>query len=63
MTFVGYLWDGNDPDRRYIQAGWAMTAIAEHLEAAYHGEIRRLLITVPPGFSTVSGETTQAACS
>ena len=31
--------------------GWAMQAIAEHLEAVTFGELNRLLINVPPGFS------------
>jgi len=32
-------------------SGWVVEAICEHLEAVSRGEIKRLLINVPPGFS------------
>ena len=32
-----------------LKWGWALDSICEHLEAVTSGEIRRLLITVPPG--------------
>lgn len=53
MALTGYLWDITDPGEPLI-GGWAMDAIAEHLEAVYHDDIRRLLVTVPPGFSKSS---------
>lgn len=34
---------------RPIVAGWALSAMCEHLEAVTRGEIKRLLINVPPG--------------
>lgn len=53
ISFTGYLWDITDPGEELV-SGWAMDAIADHLEAAYHGHIKRLLVTVPPGFSKSS---------
>jgi predicted phage terminase large subunit-like protein len=32
-----------------LKWGWALDAICEHLEAVTHGNIRRLLMNVPPG--------------
>ena len=32
-----------------LKWGWALDAICEHLEAVTHGDIRRLLMNVPPG--------------
>ena len=32
-----------------LKWGWALDAICEHLEAVTSGEIKRLLINVPPG--------------
>lgn len=32
-----------------LKWGWALDAICDHLEAVTHGQLRRLLITVPPG--------------
>lgn len=50
IDLTAYLWDIVDPGEPLV-TGWAMEAIAAHLEAAYHGHIKRLVITVPPGFS------------
>jgi predicted phage terminase large subunit-like protein len=50
IDFVKYCWSIVDPAIPFIE-GWAISAIAEHLEAVTRGEIRRLLINVPPGFS------------
>lgn len=32
-----------------LKWGWALDAICDHLEAVTHGQLNRLLITVPPG--------------
>ena len=53
IELTSYLWDIADPGEPLV-GGWAMDAIAEHLEATYYDYIRRLLITVPPGFSKSS---------
>lgn len=50
IDFVKYCWGVVDPSIPFVE-GWAISAIAEHLEAVTRGEIRRLLINVPPGFS------------
>jgi len=39
----------DDPKKHGFKAGWAIEAICEHLEAVTSGEIRKLLINVPPG--------------
>lgn len=48
--FVRYFWHILEPGRQMVD-GWAMQAICLHLEACAYGEIKRLLINVPPGFS------------
>lgn len=48
--FVRYFWHILEPEAPMVP-GWAMEAICEHLEAVTYGEIKRLLINVPPGFS------------
>lgn len=53
MSLTSYLWDITDPGEPLV-GGWAMEAIASHLEAVLDDDIRRLLITVPPGFSKSS---------
>ena len=50
MHFVRYFWHVLEPGNPFID-GWAMQAIAEHLEAITFGELNRLLINVSPGFS------------
>ena len=50
MAFVRYFWSILEPNQPFVE-GWAINAIAEHLEAVHTGEINRLLINVPPGFS------------
>jgi predicted phage terminase large subunit-like protein len=50
IAFVRYVWPIVEPAIPFIE-GWALSAIAEHLQAVTRGEIRRLLINVPPGFS------------
>jgi predicted phage terminase large subunit-like protein len=49
-SFIQYGWHVVEPMRPYVH-GWAIDAIAEHLEAVSDGEITRLLINVPPGMS------------
>jgi predicted phage terminase large subunit-like protein len=50
IDFVRYVWPIVEPAIPFIE-GWALSAIADHLMAVTRGEIRRLLINVPPGFS------------
>jgi len=50
ISFVGYVWPVVEPAIPFVK-GWAISAIAEHLEAVTDGHIKRLLINVPPGFS------------
>ncbi len=50
IDFVKYVWPIVEPAIPFIE-GWSLSAIADHLQAVTRGEIRRLLINVPPGFS------------
>jgi predicted phage terminase large subunit-like protein len=50
IEFVDYMWPVVEPAIPFIR-GWPLSAIAEHLQAVTEGQIRRLLINVPPGFS------------
>jgi len=50
FEFVKYFWHILEPKTPFVD-GWAIRAICEHLEAVTYGEINRLLINVPPGFS------------
>ena len=50
MHFCRYFWSVLEPGNPFID-GWAMQTVAEHLEAITLGQINRLLINVPPGFS------------
>lgn len=47
-NFIRRAWPVLEPGQPYIH-GWHMDAISEHLEAVTSGQIRRLLINVPPG--------------
>lgn len=47
-AFVRLAWPVLEPNQPYVH-GWHIDAMAEHLEAVTHGDIRRLLINVPPG--------------
>ena len=49
MNFIRYMWPVLEPSREFVD-GWALQAMAEHLEAVERGEITRLLVAVPPGF-------------
>lgn len=46
--FIERAWPVVEPGTPYVH-GWHVDAIAAHLEAVSAGEIRRLLINVPPG--------------
>ena len=48
LYFTAKFWPVLEPGRTLV-TGWPSAAIAEHLEAVTKGEIRKLLITVPPG--------------
>lgn len=50
IDFVRLGWHAIEPGNPYVH-GWHMDAICEHLEAVSRGEIKRLLINVPPGTS------------
>lgn len=47
--FIELGWSVLEPGRKFV-GGWHIGAICEHLEAVTYGEIKRLLINVPPGF-------------
>lgn len=49
MAFIRRFWSVLEPNNALVE-GWALYAIILHLEAVTYGEIKRLLITVPPGF-------------
>lgn len=49
-SFVHKAWDIIDPGNRLVW-GYPMDAICDHLMAVDSGHIRRLLMSVPPGFS------------
>lgn len=49
IKFIELLWPVVEPGRPLIR-GWAMDAICEHLEAITKGQIKRLVVNVPPGF-------------
>lgn len=49
LEFVRYFWHILEPNTELIE-GKVLEAICAHLEAVTRGEIRRLLINVPPGF-------------
>lgn len=49
MDFIELMWPVVEPGRPFIR-GWAIEAICAHLEAVSRGEVKRLLINVPPGF-------------
>jgi hypothetical protein len=49
IAFVRHFWSVLEPSREFVD-GWPIWAMCEHLEAVTRGDIRRLLINVPPGF-------------
>ena len=50
LSYMQAAWGILDPGDPFVY-GWPVEAICEHLEAVTIGEINRLIITVPPGFS------------
>ncbi len=48
LPFIRLMWPVLEPGRTFVE-GWAVEAICDHLEAVSRGEIKRLLINVPPG--------------
>ncbi len=48
INFMELGWHALEPGVEFV-ASWAVHAICDHLEAVTTGEIRRLLINVPPG--------------
>lgn len=49
VNFVGHAWHILEPKKRILKTGWAIDAMADHLEAVTYGDIKNLLINVPPG--------------
>lgn len=47
-SFTRAAWDVIEPNRTFVD-GWHIGAICEHLEALRRGEIRNLIIEMPPG--------------
>ena len=50
LDFASHHWHAVEPGRPFAR-GKAIEAIAHHLEAVESGQIRKLLINVPPGFT------------
>lgn len=50
IDYTEAMWRWLDPAVPF-RRGWAIEAIAEHLEAVTRGQIKKLLVNVPPGFS------------
>lgn len=48
--FMSEFWHVLEPGVEF-KTGWAIEAMCEHLEAVTSGEIKRLIINVPPGMS------------
>lgn len=48
IAFVREFWHVLEPETDFVD-GWVLWAIVEHLEAVTTGQIKRLLINVPPG--------------
>src|ERR1700733_9871061 len=51
--FLEQAWPYIDPNVDYIH-GWHIDAICDHLEAVMNGDIRKLLINIPPRTSKSS---------
>src|SRR5260221_43776 len=45
--FAQAAWHVIEPGKKYVQ-GWHLDAIAEHLQAVIKGDIKRLLVNMPP---------------
>ena len=48
VDFIRIGWKIVEPSRNYV-SNWHIDAIAEHLEAVSRGQIRNLILNVPPG--------------
>jgi predicted phage terminase large subunit-like protein len=48
LQFIESSWAQLEPETPFV-SGWPVQAICEHLEAVSKGQIKRLLINVPPG--------------
>ncbi|QBQ71171.1 terminase [Shewanella phage S0112] len=48
LSFIKNGWEAIEPGQKFV-SGWAVEAICEHLQAVTEGEVKRLLINVPPG--------------
>jgi predicted phage terminase large subunit-like protein len=48
IDFIRHGWEALEPGQPFVY-GWAVEATCEHLQAVTDGEIRRLVINVPPG--------------
>jgi len=47
LEFARQAWSALEPRGRFV-AGWHLEAIAEHLQAVSRGQIKRLLLNMPP---------------
>lgn len=48
--YMTQAWPVLEPSNKFVH-GWAVDAVCEHLEATTTGQIRRLVINIPPGFT------------
>ena len=48
LNFIQLAWKYLEPSTEFV-SGWAVESICDHLEAVSSGQIKRLLINVPPG--------------
>ena len=58
LNFIKDGWNVLEPREQPFVEGWAVAAICEHLEAVTSGQIKRLIITVPPGFMKLCADST-----
>lgn len=47
--FCEITWERIEPGQPFVKNAWHNEAISDHLEALHRGDIRKLLIAVPPG--------------
>ena len=50
FNFMTLAWPSIEPGIEFVP-NWTVQALCDHLEAVTSGQIRRLLINIPPGFS------------
>ena len=55
--FIRDFWDVIEPSTPLVW-GWPLDAMIEHLEAVTSGDIKRLLMNVPPGFMKLCADST-----